>query len=81
MWPGSHVGTHMPDYLVDYQRDITTQQKMDTALQWLDLPIQDRPQLIAIYIPQVDQKGHGGGPEGKQVMNNSLDGLIVSYII
>ena len=56
-----------PDYLVDYDRAISAQDKMDTALGWLDLPLEQRPQMMSIYIPQIDQKGHGGGPEGKQV--------------
>ncbi|KAI9492102.1 alkaline-phosphatase-like protein [Zychaea mexicana] len=67
MWPGSPVPSTMPDYLVDYDREVTAQQKMDIALEWFDLPFEERPQMISIYVPQVDQKGHGGGPEGKQL--------------
>ncbi|KAI8139003.1 alkaline-phosphatase-like protein [Fennellomyces sp. T-0311] len=67
MWPGSATPTTLPDYLVDYERAISAQDKMDTALGWFDLPMEERPQMMSIYIPQVDQKGHGGGPEGKQL--------------
>ncbi|OBZ83013.1 hypothetical protein A0J61_08934 [Choanephora cucurbitarum] len=69
MWPGSNVPIQSvdPDYYMAYARTITAQQKMDQALAWLDLPRPDRPQSISIYIPQVDQKGHGGGPDGKQL--------------
>ena len=67
MWPGSAVPNTLPDYLIDYEREVTAEQKMDMALQWFDKPLEDRPQMISIYIPQVDQKGHGGGPQGKQV--------------
>lgn len=67
MWPGSPVQRFKPDYLWDYERAVTADQKMDAALNWLDMPLEERPQMIAVYIPQVDQKGHGGGPQGKQV--------------
>lgn len=69
MWPGSNVPIQgvSPDYYLPYTRATTAIDKMDITLGWLDLPIQERPQSISIYIPQIDQKGHGGGPEGKQV--------------
>lgn len=67
MWPGSPVPKFEPDYFVDYERGVTAQHKMETALGWLDMPFEERPQMISIYVPQVDQKGHGGGPQGGQV--------------
>jgi hypothetical protein len=69
MWPGSNVPIHSisADYYVPYTSKTTAKDKMDIALNWLDLPLDKRPQSISIYIPQIDQKGHGGGPEGKQV--------------
>lgn len=70
MWPGSNVPINSvsPDYYIPYTRATTAIDKMDIALNWLDLPIEERPQSISIYIPQIDQKGHGGGPDGKQVI-------------
>lgn len=84
MWPGSNVPIHNvePDYYVAYTRATTAQDKMDIALGWLDLPKDERPQSISIYIPQIDQKGHGGGPEGKQLngvlsdMDNAIGHLM-----
>ncbi|GAA5805766.1 hypothetical protein HPULCUR_011291 [Helicostylum pulchrum] len=69
MWPGSNVPIDSvePDYYIPYTRSTTAIDKMDLALNWLDLPIEQRPQSISIYIPQIDQKGHGGGPDGKQL--------------
>lgn len=69
MWPGSNVkiDSLSPDYYQPYSREITAQDKMDTVLNWLDLPMDERPQSISVYIPQIDQKGHGGGPNGGQV--------------
>ncbi|CAO3653887.1 unnamed protein product [Mucor fragilis] len=69
MWPGSNVPIKSvsPDYYIPYTRETTAIDKMDIALNWLDMPIEQRPQSISIYIPQIDQKGHGGGPDGKQL--------------
>lgn len=43
------------------------QEKMDITLKWLDLPYDDRPQLITVYCPQIDQEGHRGGPHSNKV--------------
>ncbi|ORX62158.1 Phosphodiest-domain-containing protein [Hesseltinella vesiculosa] len=67
MWPGSSVTSMAPDYLMDYERGITAEAKLDKVLDWLDLPLEERPQMISVYVPQVDQKGHGGGPSGSQL--------------
>ena len=34
---------------------------------WIDLPIEDRPQFIGLYVPQVDQAGHAYGPFANEV--------------
>ncbi|KAI8093108.1 alkaline-phosphatase-like protein [Halteromyces radiatus] len=78
MWPGSGIPTMKPDYFLDYDRNYSAKMKMDTVLDWLDLPIEERPQMISVYIPQIDQKGHGGGPDGPQmnmVLKNMDDAI------
>jgi predicted AlkP superfamily pyrophosphatase or phosphodiesterase len=69
MWPGSDVPikSKRPDMYVPYTRNVTAKDKMDLTLGWLDMPKEERPQSISVYIPRVDQKGHGGGPDGKGV--------------
>lgn len=42
-------------------------EKLSQILDWLDLPIQKRPQLITTYIPNVDHAGHKGGPDSQLV--------------
>ncbi|KAI8879406.1 Phosphodiest-domain-containing protein [Backusella circina FSU 941] len=67
MWPGSDVAiqSKRPDMYIPYTRNVTARDKMDMTLDWLDMPREERPQSISVYIPRVDQKGHGGGPDGK----------------
>ncbi|KAI8060816.1 alkaline-phosphatase-like protein [Gongronella butleri] len=67
MWPGSGVSSMRPDDLMDYDREVMPVAKMDQVLSWLDRPLAERPQMISVYVPQVDQKGHGGGPDGPQL--------------
>ncbi|KAI9023098.1 alkaline-phosphatase-like protein [Phycomyces nitens] len=84
MWPGAAVPIHSAnaDYFIDYDRSMTAVDKMDMALKWLDLPIDRRPEVVSVYIPQIDQKGHGGGPNGPQMnmvlsnMDSAVDHLL-----
>lgn len=70
MWPGSDTNYNPPDMVVKYNNSMTTKEKMDVTLQWLDLPYDDRPQMISVYVPQIDQEGHRGGPFGSKVIWN-----------
>ncbi|KAI8643750.1 alkaline-phosphatase-like protein [Parasitella parasitica] len=69
MWPGSETNYNPPDLVVKYNNSITTKQKMDISLNWLDLPYNDRPQMISVYVPQIDEEGHRGGPFGSKMGN------------
>lgn len=69
MWPGCSVvlkGTK-PTYEIPYDDDAKTDDKMDQVLRWLDLPFEERPQSISVYIPTVDQYGHKYGPYDNRV--------------
>ncbi|KAI9472162.1 MAG: alkaline-phosphatase-like protein [Benjaminiella poitrasii] len=67
MWPGSEVNYNPPDLVVNYNGTMSTKEKMDIALKWLDLPYDSRPQIITIYAPQIDQEGHRSGPNGSKI--------------
>ncbi|CAO3701993.1 unnamed protein product [Rhizopus stolonifer] len=71
MWPGSNTRYNTPDYVVPFNNSVTMQEKMQTTLNWLDLSYDERPQMISIYVQQVDQEGHRGGPNGPK-MNNYI---------
>ncbi|KAI8329882.1 alkaline-phosphatase-like protein [Choanephora cucurbitarum] len=42
-------------------------EKMNTVLQWLDMPYNSRPEIITVHVPQVDQEGHRAGPYGAKM--------------
>lgn len=67
MWPGSSVTSLRADYTVVYNQSSLARERMDTALKWLDMPREERPHFIAIYIDHVDRQGHATGPTGFEV--------------
>ncbi len=40
---------------------------MDRLLQWLDLPVSERPTFFTLYFSDVDGAGHDAGPDSKAV--------------
>lgn len=87
MWPGASSVIHgkRPSYEIPYDNDITREEKVGQVMEWLDLPIKDRPNFIAVYFQEVDQTGHQYGPDSKEVndalvgsnsaLKNLMDGL------
>jgi predicted AlkP superfamily pyrophosphatase or phosphodiesterase len=41
--------------------------KASQVLEWLDMPLDERPEFIASYFPDVDQAGHAAGPDSDLV--------------
>ncbi|KAJ2401301.1 hypothetical protein GGI23_001491, partial [Coemansia sp. RSA 2559] len=69
MWPGSTsvIRGHRPTYLVPYAGDVAPTKKVDKVLEWLDLPLSQRPSLLATYMPEVDSAAHRKGPNDATV--------------
>ena len=78
MWPGSeaHIGRVEPAYVDLYNGKELLSRKVDRVLNLLDLPGPDslsadvnapRPQLIALYVPDVDADGHKFGPNSTEI--------------
>ncbi|KAJ8069301.1 hypothetical protein OCU04_002961 [Sclerotinia nivalis] len=78
MWPGSeaHIMDVEPAYLDKYNGKELLSNKVSRVLELLDKPGQEdnqaeiadmRPQLIAAYVPNVDQHGHLYGPNSTEI--------------
>lgn len=67
MWPGSNTNYNPPELLVKFNQSMLPMEKMHVALNWLDMKYDDRPQLVTMYIPQVDVQGHRDGPVSEEV--------------
>jgi len=69
MWPGPPETTSgaSPTYFVPWKDKVPLKEKHDQIMEWLDLPLEDRPQLIMAYEPSLDQAGHQTGPKSELV--------------
>jgi predicted AlkP superfamily pyrophosphatase or phosphodiesterase len=58
-----------PTYLQDFDPSISSDDKSEMILAWLDLPLSNRPSFVAAYYQQVDMAGHRFGPESIELFN------------
>ncbi|KDQ62542.1 hypothetical protein JAAARDRAFT_122323 [Jaapia argillacea MUCL 33604] len=73
MWPGpptTRTGAS-PTYFIPWRDKVPLQEKHDQIMNWIDLPLEERPQLIVAYEPSLDQAGHSTGPNSPLV-NSTL---------
>lgn len=73
MWPGpwSTSSGANSTYFLPWENHYALEKKLSKLLEWIDLPLEERPQLILGYEPSLDQAGHATGPMSKAV-NMSL---------
>ncbi|THG95374.1 hypothetical protein EW145_g7971 [Phellinidium pouzarii] len=73
MWPGppKTVTGASPTYFVPWKNKVPLREKLDQIMQWIDLPLDERPQLIMAYEPSLDQAGHLTGPNS-ELVNDTL---------
>ncbi|KAJ7147177.1 alkaline-phosphatase-like protein [Mycena crocata] len=64
MWPGPPKTTSgaSSTYFVPWEDKVPLQEKLDQLIKWIDLPFEERPQLLMAYEPSLDQAGHRAGP-------------------
>jgi len=79
MWPGPITTTSgaTPTYMVPWKNHVPLEDKLDQIFHWIDLPLDERPQLITAYEPSLDQMGHKYGPLSAQV--NSTLGYVDTF--
>jgi predicted AlkP superfamily pyrophosphatase or phosphodiesterase len=86
-WPSSGVDEELkrPDYLYYYVRKDPLINKVNAAIEWLQLPYNKRPHLLTLYFSTTDHGGHNFGPdsEGNNLVISSIDstlGLLLSEL-
>ncbi|RYD91732.1 MAG: alkaline phosphatase family protein [Sphingobacteriales bacterium] len=67
-WAGSDAGVKntFPTYYYNYNEKIDIDSRINTVVDWLKLPEEDRPHFITFYLPQADQKGHRFTPDSPE---------------
>lgn len=68
-WPGSEAAIQdvRPTYWFEYDGRIPGEERVDQVLEWLDLPVTERPTFITLYFSDVDGAGHRHGPDAPEV--------------
>lgn len=68
-WVGSEapVQQTFPSYYYRYNEETPINKRLQTVIDWLNLPLEKRPHLITFYLPEVDLAGHLFGPESPEV--------------
>ncbi|EJD41238.1 Phosphodiest-domain-containing protein [Auricularia subglabra TFB-10046 SS5] len=63
MWPGPPVTSTgiRPSYFIPWRNQVPLSEKLAQINEWLALPAGERPNLIVMYDPAVDQAGHSNG--------------------
>jgi predicted AlkP superfamily pyrophosphatase or phosphodiesterase len=72
-WPGSESSIlgRRPNYYKTYDGSVSTNERADQVLKWLDLPEEEKPKFISMYLSLVDEAGHMFGPDSKE-LNRAL---------
>lgn len=68
-WPGSEAPVKgiYPTYWEKYDATLSYDERVKKVLNWLKLPIEQRPTFIALYFDEPDSTGHKYGPDAKEI--------------
>lgn len=68
-YPGSEADIKgvRPRYWQVYDGKISNTERVQSVLQWLALPPEERPRFITLYISTIDDAGHQYGPDSAEV--------------
>ncbi len=55
-----------PTYYYNYNEQTPIGRRIQTVVDWLNLPAEKRPHLITFYFPEVDHIGHKYGPDAPE---------------
>ncbi len=79
-WVGSEAPVKgiQPTWWKKYDGGIPFHARIDSVINWMQLPENKRPQLITLYFDEPDRQGHYTGPESVEVdqMVIKLDSLV-----
>jgi predicted AlkP superfamily pyrophosphatase or phosphodiesterase len=74
-WPGSEtvIGGRQATYWRDFDNDLPNRDRVNQINEWLKLPEGKRPSFLTLYFSDLDNAGHGWGPDSEQVRVAALD--------
>ncbi|MFN2502392.1 MAG: ectonucleotide pyrophosphatase/phosphodiesterase [Pyrinomonadaceae bacterium] len=73
-FPGTEakIGGVYATFWKPYEHTYPNEKRVDTVLEWLDLPADKRPTLYTMYFSDVDSAGHESGPYSEGTRNAVL---------
>ncbi len=79
-WPGSELNdkSRRPSYFKHYKHDTPYEERVDAVLNWLSLPMEERPNFITLYFHDTDSYGHRFGPDSEEIKSSiaRLDSIL-----
>ncbi|CAG8562613.1 4088_t:CDS:2 [Acaulospora colombiana] len=68
-WVGSSsvIKGLMPTYHYPFDPNVTMDEQVSRVMNWLDLPLNERPTFISAYVSDVDYIGHRKGPDSVEL--------------
>ncbi len=79
-WVGSEAPIQgmQPTYWKEYDVSAPFAARIDTVVSWLQLPVEQRPQLITFYFNEPDSRSHHTGPDSPEIdaLVEELDSLV-----
>ncbi len=79
-WPGSEMilDHRRPTYFHHYEHNRPYEKRVEGVVEWLKLPLNERPHFITLYFDDTDTQGHRHGTSSDEVNNaiKRLDGMI-----
>ena len=67
-YPGTEaeIAGRRPNYWAPYDEKMPNGKRVDAILNWLDLPLAQRPTFLALYFSDTDDAGHAHGPNSME---------------
>jgi predicted AlkP superfamily pyrophosphatase or phosphodiesterase len=67
-WPGSEseIQGRRPSRYQPFDKRVPTSERVDGVLQWLALPVAERPHFVTLYLEHLDHAGHTFGPDAPE---------------
>ena len=74
-WPGSEavIGGRQATYWRAFDNDLPNRDRVNQIIEWLKLPEGQRPSFLTLYFSDLDDAGHGWGPDSEEVRVAALD--------
>lgn len=83
-WVGSETAICgcQPSFWKKYKESVSFEQRIDSVVNWLQLPMPERPHLITWYMHEPDATGHSDGPHtpATNAMVMKLDSLVGVFV-